>query len=201
MITSLNIQGVYYIVHAIHNAMIVATTLPDVLHAMTDLHNIWDYDMNYFAIYICFSLHFYHIAIYWHKFRKDDWLHHGLMLGVCLPVGYAVDGHCATGMALCMTTGFSGGIDYVLLALVRNGLLDKKIEKRVNTFMNVWIRSPGCMATATLIVAQVLSIPDITPTQRFFALLPGILVYWNGQYFMEQVVTDYIINEATVRRN
>jgi len=201
IITPMKIQGVYYIIHAIHNAIIVGITYPDIVHAITDLHNVRDYPTNYFAIYLCYSLHLYHIAIYWHKFRKDDWLHHGLMLGVCLPIGCMVDGHCLTGMALCMTTGFSGGVDYILLTLVRNGMLHKKIEKRINAFMNVWIRSPGCVATATLITAHVLSIPDISQIQIIFALLPAILVYWNGQYFMEQVVTDYVALAVSSHRS
>jgi len=183
-------QNPYYAVHALHNAAIAVTTAPDVYTTFTDLHGLDKYPTNYLAVQLCVALHLYHIALYWTKFRLDDWLHHGLMIGVAIPMGLAIEAYTLIGFSLFFTTGLPGGIDYALLFLVRNNLLQKNTEKSINTFLNVWVRSPGCMAMATLTLACRLSNPvDLLTTT--LSVVPALLNYWNGQYFMQQVVTDY----------
>jgi hypothetical protein len=184
----LNLKNHNYIVHAIHNAIITILTAPDVYYTFTDLYNITTYPTNWFAIKICLALHLYHIMLYYQTFRFDDWLHHGLMIGVALPIGSYIPAHTFMGFSFFFTTGLPGGIDYALLALVRNEVIPKPLEKCINTWLNVWIRSPGCVAMATLSIATFLS---SNPTPNYWMLLPCVLNYWNGQYFMQQVVTDY----------
>jgi hypothetical protein len=179
----------YYAIHAFHNALIVYATLPDLIHTFTDLHNIASYPTNWLAIQLCFALHAYHVLRYYKTFRFDDWLHHGLMIGIALPIGAIADGHTLLGMSLFFTTGLPGGIDYALLFGQRNGWIGRITEKRINTVLNVWIRSPGCMAMASIGLASLLSHPNPTPYQ-LLGLIPCLLNYWNGQYFMQQVVTD-----------
>jgi len=92
-------------------------------------------------------------------------------------------------MTLFFTTGLPGGIDYTMLTLVKNGYMDRSIEKRVNTFLNVWIRSPGCVAVAALGIVHLFSNNSNSNTLAF--AVSGLLTFWNGQYFMEQVVDNY----------
>ena len=184
----LNLKNPYYIVHAIHNAAIVAATAPDVYYTFTDFHNITTYSTNWLAIKLCLALHLYHIMLYYQTFRFDDWLHHGLMIGVALPIGTWIPAHTFMGFSLFFTTGLPGGIDYTLLALVRNEVIPKPLEKCINAWLNVWIRSPGCVAMASLGTASFLSNKLGT---NVWALIPCALNYWNGQYFMRQVVEDY----------
>uniref|UniRef100_A0A6C0JZ33 TLC domain-containing protein n=1 Tax=viral metagenome TaxID=1070528 RepID=A0A6C0JZ33_9ZZZZ len=189
LIRYLKYEKPYYAVHALHNALIVYATGSDLVHTFTDLYNLQMYATNWFAIQLCFALHLYHCALYWKSFRSDDWLHHGLMIGVALPIGCIPEAHTFTGMSLFFTTGLPGGIDYALLFSVRNGWIDRHTEKRINAFLNVWIRSPGCMAMAALSIACNLSQPSV----YWITLLPSLLNYWNGQYFMQQVLTDSVM--------
>lgn len=184
----LRLKNTYYIVHAIHNAIITVLTAPDVYHSFTDLYNIRAYPTNWLAIKLCLALHLYHIMLYYEAFRFDDWLHHGLMIGFALPIGSFLEAHTFMGFSLFFTTGLPGGIDYALLALVRNEVIPKSLEKAVNAWLNVWIRSPGCMAMAALSTANFLS--SKIPLHPLM-LIPCLLNYWNGQYFMRQVVEDY----------
>lgn len=189
-LTARRMEGVYYAVHALHNAAIVVLTIPDVYFTFTNWKEIDLYPTNFAAINLCYALHFYHCILYWRKFRFDDWLHHILMIFIALPIGSLLDSHTLTGFSLFFTTGLPGGIDYALLCSVRNNLLDRMTEKRVNRALNVWIRSPGCAAHAAFTLAYLFSMPYTFPTSLIAALAP-LLVYWNGQYFMDQVVTDY----------
>ena len=186
VLTRGNVQGVYYAVHALHNAAIVYLTLPDVVHTLTEYHTIATYPVNHAAVSLCLALHLYHILLYYPKFRMDDWLHHGLMIGVALPIAVCYESHTLFGATLFMTTGLPGGIDYTLLCGVRNGLIHKDTEKNINAFLNVWVRSPGCAAIAALSLAHLFS--QSSPPPLMF--VPPLLTYWNGQYFMRQVVED-----------
>ena len=62
-------DGRYYLIHSIHDAMIVATTTSDVLNTITEFNNLSFYPTNLFAAQICFALHFYHIIWYFNKHR------------------------------------------------------------------------------------------------------------------------------------
>jgi hypothetical protein len=189
MFTQTGLNGVYYLVHFLHNGMIVRSTYQDVLTTYTDFGSLGRYEPNYHAASLVFALHFYHIAMYYRKFRFDDWLHHITMIFVALPIGVFVPASTLLGYSLFFTTGLPGCIDYLLLFLVRNGWLGRLKEKRANHFLNVWVRSPGCVSHAVITMIHLMNLPSLSLQTLCF--IPAILNYWNGQYFMEQVVTDY----------
>lgn len=189
-LTRLGLQGVYYAVHTLHNAAIVYFTAPEVATTVLHFKELESYPTNMTAINLCYGLHLYHCLLYWRKFRFDDWLHHGLMIAIALPIGTFLDTHTLTGVSLFFTTGLPGGIDYALLFGVRNGWVGRMTEKSVNRALNVWIRSPGCAAHAALSFAFLL--PRFAwDAPSVLATVAPLLVYWNGQYFMGQVVADY----------
>lgn len=191
ILTRLRLDGVYYAVHSLHNAAIVYSTYNEVATAITHFPTAISQPVNMFAIQICAALHIYHILYYYKKFRFDDWLHHGLMIGVALPIGGLVPSGALLGFSLFFTTGLPGGIDYVLLFLTRNFWLHREIEKRINTWLNVWIRSPGCIAQATLsVVALYMNKHTLSLNEWQAGAVAAALNYWNGQYFMQQVVYD-----------
>jgi hypothetical protein len=187
-ITTYGFAKPYYAVHTVHNAIMVAITAGDAVRSVTDFHNAPYYPTTWLAAYICFALHFYHIMDYWRSFHRDDWLHHGLMIGIALPLGCLWNSGTLMGMNLFFTTGLPGGISYALLFAERNGWITREQEKKINVPIHVWIRAPGCTANAVLITTAILSPPYVSTTQIAVALLVAALTYWNGQYFMQQVV-------------
>ena len=186
------IQGVYYLMHALHNVLIVKATLPDVIHTWTNFGGL--YPQNMYALELVFALHFYHVCMHWRKFRMDDWLHHILMIGIALPIGGYFESGSLLGYSLFFTTGLPGGIDYVLLFLVRNNLLERSTEKRVNAWLNVWIRSPGCASTAGYAICYAYLASSSYSMMRWAAIVTALLNYWNGQYFMRQIVENNILS-------
>jgi len=189
LLTLCKFEGVYYAVHAVHNAMITASTAHEVWLTLTDFPAAQLSPVNTFAVQICFALHIYHIAKYYKKFRMDDWLHHGLMIGIALPVGTMLNGGSLLGYSLFFTTGLPGGIDYTLLFLTRNNWISRTIEKRINSELNVWIRSPGCISMAAFVLVSN-SMSHNSMLEKMGATSTALLNYWNGQYFMRQVVMD-----------
>lgn len=181
-------QKPYYAVHVLHNAMIVALTAGDVWASLTDFNSIFVRPIAWPAVYICYALHFYHLYEYWRSFHLDDWLHHVLMIGVALPLGSLTRSGALMGLSLFFMTGLPGGINYALLFAERNGWISKEAEKAVNVPVHMWLRSPGCVATAALTVAASLSASDATWLDQFAAAVVAALTFWNGIYFANQVV-------------
>lgn len=189
----IKLDGAYYLLHSIHNGAIVYLTTSDVYISLFDYNNILNTSKNMLALDCVFALHLYHLALYWRKFRADDWLHHILMIVIALPIGGYVDSKSLLGYSLFFTTGLPGGIDYFLLFLTRNNFLDKTYEKHINSWLNTWIRSPGCISHATLSLILTTTECVKFSTTWWLGIIASILTFWNGQYFMRQIVENNAI--------
>lgn len=188
-----NYKGKYYLVHSLCNLLIVGITYNDILVLYQNPDLISGLSISMYASMITYALHFYHIIWYIKKLRFDDWLHHILMIFIALPIANYFGSTRLLGHSLFYTTGLPGMIDYFLLFLVRNNCIDRMVEKRINVFLNSYIRCPGCVIHLflTLIyLRQLDSNIDI-----FLATLTGLLVFWNGVYFMVQVVGNYYVEK------
>ncbi len=192
------IEGRYYLLHTITNFSVVFLTLKDVIYTYLNFSNFINYPMNYPAMVITFGLHFYHTVWYFKKLRFDDWLHHILTCGIALPLASISNAGSLLGHSLFYTTGLPGGIDYLMLFLNRNGLLSRITEKKVNNFLNLWIRCPGCISQAVLtVVGYNMVSTQLSEYDKITGLITALIVFWNGIYFMHQVVVNYalIIND------
>ena len=188
------IKGKYYLVHFLNNMYIVYLCLPDVYFSYFHFNDFIKYPSNYEAAIITFAIHFYHTIIYWNKLRYDDLLHHILMILVALPISFLAKTGSLLGHSLFYTTGLPGGIDYLMLVLVRNGIINKLTEKKVNNYLNLWIRCPGCIAHGTLTLVGYNMVKDIECISIYcfyYYVITGLIVFWNGIYFMNQVVVNY----------
>jgi hypothetical protein len=183
-ITKLGCAKPYYAVHVVHNLAIVALTAGDLVQSFVS-PDVTYAEPNWIAVLLCFALHGYHIRDYYTTLHRDDWLHHGLMIGIALPFSLLVDASPLTGMNLFFTTGLPGAVSYAALFAERNGWLTRSQEKAINVPVNVWLRAPGCVANATLIFVAAL---QSAMWQQTIALLIAALTYWNGLYFMQHVV-------------
>lgn len=191
-ITDNNIKGAYYFNHFIINSLITYFCYNDVILCYTDFNNILNNPINFYSIYLTFSLHFYHVIMYYQKFVFDDWLHHIIMVFFSLPMSFYFNCGQIMGHSLFFMTGLPGGINYFLLFLQRNNLIEKQTQKYYNYHLNLWIRMPGCMATTTLTLLYLnLFVTDIIGI--FLSLFISLSHYWNGIYFTEQVVRNYNI--------
>lgn len=199
LLTHFNVAGSYYLLHFIANSYIVVNTFEHVLLCYTNLYGHLHIPVVSECMDMTVALHLYHIIVYKSKFRLDDWLHHIIMVFLALPLT-SVFTSCGivVSHALFFTTGLPGGIDYLLLFLSRNNILiTRVVEKRVNIFLNIWIRCPGCIVTASFVlILMQLHLNFISYTQLFASgCIMGVL-YWNGIYFMHGVLKDYYTNHS-----
>jgi hypothetical protein len=73
---------------------------------------------------------------------RGDWFHHILFCGTLVPIGL-ISPNPIVNVFCFFLSGLPGGIDYVMLALVKHGKLSREVEKIWNARINVWLRSPG----------------------------------------------------------
>jgi hypothetical protein len=192
------IEGKYYLLHLINNLVVVFYSFNDVISIYSNLYLAIYLEPNYTPLIITIALHLYHIIWYYSKLRFDDWLHHILMIFILIPLAVYVQAGLLINHALFFLTGLPGGIDYLLLFLNRNNLIDKLTEKEINSNLNLWIRAPGCIAHSVLGILctrHKYLTEDIPQFSVFLSFLGIMLTYWNGIYFMNQVVRNYVITK------
>lgn len=184
-------QGNYYFNHFLCNLFVTIFTVRDVVRSFTNFYECEKYECNEIVISLIYGLHLYHSIYYFKKLNIDDILHHVSALCVCVPLALYFSPGSLLGYSFFFTTGLPGMINYFLLWKQRNGLYDRKLQKQWNRFLNVWIRNPGCISCATLILLKALVDQNQTRWNLIASVLVAFITVWNGSYFMDQVVSDY----------
>lgn len=196
IIASERLHKPYYGVHVVHNLLIVSLTAPDVWNSFARFNTLHHYAPNNPATILCYALHLYHVMYYWRAFRFDDWLHHGLMVGVALPLAQQLRAGPLLGANLFFTTGLPGAISYGLLFANRNDWIDSLTTKRWNAATNLWIRAPGCIVQATLALLTIFTMQRVYTDQMIATVLIAALTAWNGLYFMQQSIRANVVAQA-----
>ena len=142
-----------------------------------------DFDLH--STYMVPAIHIYHMICF--HCTKDDYFHHFVFAGIICPLGFYFKAgpiQNAVGFFIC---GLPGGLDFVMLALVKYKMMFALTEKKFNARINVWLRSPGLLFCA-------FSIWVAAPRPVNAGLLLGaLLVALNGQYYMQMVVGNTFV--------
>lgn len=85
-----------------------------------------------------YALHLYHMLFY-RPLPMIDWIHHFVMVVVMLPLAYCLDPGHLLGHGSFYASGFPGGLDYLMLVLVKKGWMNSITEKRYNERIQVVI--------------------------------------------------------------
>ena len=178
----------YFLLHTLANAVITLSSFDDMRKVLTDPINEALGRVNILPTYMIPCLFSYHLTCF-KNVPAEEWQHHLIFgLGLSGPQLRYCAGPIqnAVGFFMC---GLPGGIDYAMLAAVKEGLLTSKTEKVWNSRIQVWCRSPGILLAAYAIYlcsryAPVHGPPKVLP------LLAFALASFNGQYYMQKVVAN-----------
>eukprot|EP00049_Salpingoeca_infusionum_P007561 m.123068 g.123068 ORF g.123068 m.123068 type:complete len:268 (-) comp13742_c3_seq1:572-1375(-) len=199
----------YFALHVVVNAFVVAIHLPDVIATYDDPSNSFDAPCETRGLMAIVALHLYHI-VFFRPLDMVDWVHHIVMVVWMSPLAYALAPGHLLGHGCFYVSGLPGGLDYLLLVLIKTGHVTKMQEKKWNSTIQLWIRAPGCLLHAYLtyhcaIIARerILdpTIPDRNPTTTY-PMIPYayagiscwvviVTFFWNGQYFLERVIRSH----------
>ena len=177
----------WFFIHALANSMVALLGSKDLLYCTQHIGTCalegWN-DLSFATFMVAVIFHLYHVIFFWEKLSRDEWFHHGVMVGISAPLSLYHPTRAST-VALCFLTGYPGMIDYFLLWGVKMGWIARNSERVCNAWINVWIRSPGCL------FASFLSLPMVFNRTWVEALVPlslALLSFWNGQYYMVKSV-------------
>ncbi len=131
------------------------------------------------------SLHLFHIK---YALRKEDYVHHIFMisaLNLCVVYFKPIFATCL----IFFMNGLPGGIDYLLLILVKIGKIKSIEEKRINTYLNNYIRAPGILILIGFIVPAL----EISIASSFCIFSS----FFNAVYYAREVGVNYGIKSIT----
>lgn len=118
--------------------------------------------------------------------RYDDYLHHILMFPFAGLAGLIFLRKSGFNFAIFALTGLPGGIDFLLLTLVKLGYIDRYTEKRLNIYIQVWFRMPLLIFNCGIFYAELFE-GHISP----WCLIGVILSAWNGIFYMHDTLCNY----------
>ena len=135
------------------------------------------------------ALHMYHIFHF--KLNKLDWIHHISMALVSAPIILLYNRKCPAVVGIWFTSGLPGAIDYFILWLVKMGYCCNELEKLLYVYINVWLRSPGCIYAVVLQLAFINDIMNNSNMEICAKTWLIFILFWNGQFFMHTTLKDF----------
>jgi len=184
----------WFILHIITNFFVCLFTFNDVIDILQNpsLENNESYMVSKNVVFV---LHFYHMVMF-SNLQLIDWMHHVIMMLILLtPYYYPVS--TLSNYLLFFLNGLPGGLDYLMLVLLAYNKIDKLTEKKVNSYLNAYLRGPGIVIGTYIAYLNYFNrLSDTNVLILSFSLF-GMM--WNAQYFTYRVVYNY--SEAMTTKN
>ena len=181
----------WFYVHSLTNAIISYYSLYDIKQCISDISRCYFIEWNNYS-YTVYKLsqliHIYHSIFY--KLKRNDYIHHILMCGIAGPLLYYQQSILSS-LALFFLTGLPGMIDYFLLFMVKNKIIDSYTEKIIYIYISTWLRSPGCILTVALCIPGIKYNYYNDYLKLIGLIIMSSLVFWNGQYYLYCTYSDY----------
>ena len=190
----LNEKSIWYFLHFLCNSIVVIYSLKDINTCF--VYPLESFQLDSFdstALGCTVGLHAYHIVTTWKTLTLIDWLHHiisNLFMTIIGVYFFKIPVWNCGNFFVC---GLPGGIDYLLLFMVKINMVQKKTEKHVNMYLNNWVRLPGILYCVSLIhIVYLMNLIKINP---IILILSQFLSVLNAIYFAQRVTLNYGKNQ------
>lgn len=185
----------FFVLHYLFNAWVVYESLDDAIGAIVDPIGSLNHPTTVASQRTMLGImifHTYHLVVFT-KLTTEDLLHHIInalitpIVGLMLPLGKFIS---FSNIGMC---GIPGGIDYVLLALVKFKVIHSMTEKNINRYLHLLIRLPIQIVLVYMFISHYLMgtlkhFSTTTLSMISFAL--GVQLF-NAVYFTEKVIGNY----------
>lgn len=181
----------WYLIHAVINTINAVLTSYDLVHVFSDPMAGVGTDFFTLPMCICIGLHMFHVYQARSEMDMVDWVHHlinAFLVGITTLVYYK--GRIVN-YIIFFICGFPGALDYYCLSLNKYGMISRMTEKRVNTFQNNWIRSPGIVVGTFIGYMNNLYRGGELGHSTSIVIMLFIFNFVNCVYFAERVTKNY----------
>lgn len=189
-------SGQYFLLHVLANTYIVAAALPDTLHVLAHPLDALD-ETDRLSHGTVMAIHLYHVLFF--KLSADDRQHHIISVGLVGTMVYMFRWGRSVNSVNFFICGLPGGLDYLLLGLVKLKVIDKIVEKRWNLWLQSAIRYPGILLTLYAALVAKIHHADSVSVGWIPLLTVLILHGWNGLYYAQRVVGNTYVTEKQLK--
>lgn len=178
----------WFQLHSVTNALICIASLSEIGDILRDpAAAVMQPTTNYWGSILSFCLHLYHVCFF--KLTVMDQYHHMISVFFCMPFSIIMRTK-ALSWIFFQATGLPGGIDYAMLALVKNGYMDKLLEKKYNAWINAYLRAPlGAIGT---FMTYMVAVYGECYWQRIAAGTLAAIVFMNSCVFGSMAIENYV---------
>ena len=184
------LRGRYEFLHSVSNTITVVLCFPGMVETLRDPINAAKGPTEINGFLVIIAIHLYHVYAF-RPLPMIEWVHHILMVACIAPIVWASARGSIVDYCSFFLSGLPGAVDYALLVLVTNGKMDRVFEKRVNSAINTWVRTPFTLVGGFILFQLTLYDDTITPRDRIACIAVAGLVAWNAMYFGRRVVQNY----------
>lgn len=183
--------------HAVANFFVVLAHFDDVLNVYRHPLDCMNHSPDTTGTMIVLSLHIYHVLFFYKSLEMTDWVHHIVMCFIVLPIGYFLQPGSLLGHGAFWASGLPGGINYIMLVLVKLQKMKEENQRRINGYLHLYMRAPFCLFHSLFSYLTFIRWHDTFLTIQknemwllycFATIVTFLAFYWNGMYFAEEVV-------------
>ena len=176
----------WFHLHSIINFIIIIYSFNDVMLCFHDPNKSLMPISNYYGGSFSLSLHLYHSIFY--KLTPMDVFHHVLFVFLLTPlaINYQNKG---LSLVYFFCTGLPGCVDYFLLSLVKNNNINYLFEKKINSYLNTYLRMPGGFIASYLIFKDGLLMGNMNIYTNTFL---SCIIFYNVGYFGKLSIENHV---------
>jgi hypothetical protein len=189
-----NKNGRWFQLHFAINMLISILTISDVIDCFKNPEYSYETNQYFISMSLALCLHIYHMVNF--KLTIMDIYHHIISCFLCTPLA-AIYQKKGISSYLFFNTGLPGGIDYLLLALVKNNYISSLKEKKINSYLNTYIRMPGGVITSYLVFKDVVNYKNILAIIGMY--LFSFLIFLNSCFFCKLANENYIERKQKIQ--
>ena len=185
-------NNTYYLMHFILNMYICYETLDTMIQILFHQVDPLDEIQNVKPMEIITAFHLYHIIIFFKKLTLTDWIHHVVNVLVSYILVLQLFPVRMTNYVVFFICGLPGGIDYGLLFLTKINLMARCTEKKINTYLNQYLRVPGLViGVGRMWDLYIKHVNVISTVEKVAALFIMFTIMMNALYFSKLVCENY----------
>jgi len=195
----------WFALHFLANFLVVMASALPLWTCITDPFNCGDSriysDTSFFGnsskwpVIIVNAIHVYHVVAF--PLTADERFHHYLFIPTVGFMGQTFEWGSIVGSLAFFISGLPGGIEYLMLVLVKHGTIPIIRQKRVSAVLNVYLRGPCIVITSFLTYQSFIYEKTTVPPLVAFTVISMSL--FNSLYYTKQSVANFSISHALNR--
>jgi hypothetical protein len=130
-------------------------------------------------------MHFYHWIFF--QISSNDKIHHFLFVFIMGTLNYFYGFGPVSNLIIMFMSGFPGIVNYLLLILVELELIQKSLEKEINIYNNLYVRSVGILFGVSILFINSFM---LNFWHRIICFLIMILCIINSQIYIHKAIID-----------